>query len=240
MSSAIALIPARANSKRFPRKNLAMLGDKPLLAWTIEAALESGVFDEVVLSSDSDEILQTVSGYQDAGLTYELRSPHLATDDATAVQVLSDVIARRAADGKNYQACSLLLPTCPFRDAQDIQGAFALLTDEVKSVVSMKQTAQLPQFMFRQSEDGLAKVPEQFCSTDFAATRLQANPEYFYPNGAIYFAHTDAFLSEQRFYTDNMKIYSMPEARSIDIDNQVDLVFAQAVLENNIHQEDFA
>ncbi|MBE0471681.1 MAG: acylneuraminate cytidylyltransferase family protein [Methyloprofundus sp.] len=230
MGSLIALIPARAYSKRFPGKNKVILGGKPLFQWTLEAAVNSQVFDKVVLSSDSQDILNSAKNLPYDSVVTDYRPAHLASDQATAAEVLMDYLEREHQQGIAYDLCSVLLPTSPFRTANDIVEALALLKPKVDSVVSMQRSHQLPQFLYRRTEQGMALLNLEDSLERVQMTRSQDNPDYFYPNGAIYIARTSSFLKNRTFYGQNLAIYEMPTERSIDIDYPVDLAFAEFLL----------
>jgi len=142
----IAIIPARKGSKRFPGKNKALLGGKPLISWTIESVLSSMIFDFVVFSSDCPDMLQIAGGY--SGITIHKRPSYLAGDDVTTAQVTASIL-------ENYndiKICGLFMPTCPFRSSDDIIAAVQNLDASCDSVISMKKMEIIPDFLFRSSE----------------------------------------------------------------------------------------
>ena len=227
----IALIPARGNSKRFPRKNIAPLGGRPLIEWTIEAALKSCFFDEIVLSSDDEETLDIGKKYVGKGLTLHKRALHLAEDNVTASEVLKHLIQERQSKQIVFDVCAILLPTCPFRSSQDILDAKSLLTGDVDSVVSMVPLPVIPEFIFTKQDE--EKAVRAFNDGDLSQqkTRKQEYPERFYPNGAIYLSRVEPFLKNQTFFSESMRVYAMPTERSVDIDYKVDLHYAQSLLD---------
>lgn len=230
----IGLIPARGGSKRFKNKNLSQLNDKPLIAWTIEAALQSGVVDRLILSSDEDKILDIGRAYLDQGLELHKRSEELSSDHATAQQVLTQILENYAVEGEQYDACCLLLPTCPFRSADDIRDSLVLLTEDYDAIISMKESPLVPQFMFQKDDNGLAHSLVDNSQVHQGKTRKQDYPSLYYPNGAIYWAWSDKFVENSGFYCDRLCIYPMPEYRSVDIDIEEDLVYANAIWERFI------
>lgn len=231
MTRKIALIPARGNSKRFPKKNISNLGGRALIEWTIQAALDSGVFDEVVLSSDDDETLTIGERYMDSGLSLHKRSQHLSEDNVTASEVLKHLILERQSKRIFFDTCAILLPTCPFRSHQDIVNAEKMLDDAVGSVISMTALPVIPEFIF--TKDGNDAAVRAFSDGDIShqKTRKQSYPERYYPNGAIYLSRVKDFLLNATFFTEAMKIYAMPSERSVDIDYKVDLYYAQSLLD---------
>jgi len=151
---AFAIVPARASSKRFPRKNVALLGGKPLLLWTIEPALASGVFDHVWVSSEDADVCETA---RRAGAEPLARPPTLASDRVTVLDVCRDALAAVAARGRRYDALYVLIPATPFRTAESIRAAWSRFeasdADALLSVVPMEH---VPQYAFV-VEDGYAR-----------------------------------------------------------------------------------
>ena len=113
----LAVIPARIGSKGIIKKNLHPLKDKPLVDWTIEAACDSCLFDEIILSSDSNEILDRAEKY---GITKELRNKNLAQDNTKTIEVVLDILKNR----ENFKTLFILQPTSPLRTKEDILAAF--------------------------------------------------------------------------------------------------------------------
>lgn len=230
----IAFIPARGGSKRFQKKNIAPLNNKPLLAWTLEAALDSGLFDKIVVSSDDEAILQVAQDYGRNQVDLHHRSEVLSGDKVTTAQVLVSLLTELQQQGEHYDQCCLLLPTCPFRDAADIQASQQLLDETVDSVISMKPSPIVPDFVFRALDGQVADPFVKDSSVFKGKTRSQEYANLFYPNGAIYWAWTQSFSQQANFYSPNFKIYAMPEFRSVDIDIEEDLIYAHAIYQRFI------
>jgi len=133
----IAIIPARGGSKRLPGKNIKLLADKPLIAWTIEAALESKVFDHVFVSTDCDEIAQVAKTFG-AEVPF-LRPAEIATDTATTNDVVTHLVEWFEKEyNRAVTTVAILQPTSPLRNAKNVQEAFALMGNEdTKAVVSV-------------------------------------------------------------------------------------------------------
>jgi len=203
----VAIIPARSGSKGLPGKNIVDFHGMPLIHWSIKAAIDTGRFDEVIVSTDSQEIadVATASGATVPGL----RPAHLATDDATTLDVVSHVLGQSPAD-----TCVLLQPTSPLRTAADISACLDLRHDN-RPVVSV--TAAKP-WIF--SVDGTVAEPV----FDFAARRQDV--EYAMPNGAVYVFSSDYLLSGRQWWREAI-VYVMPQERSVDIDTATDLEIAR-------------
>ncbi len=117
--SMLAIIPARGGSKRLPRKNVLPFHGKPMIAWTIEAAIAADLFADIVVSTEDDEIAEAAREY---GARVMDRSTALAGDDARVVDVCIDVLDREAAAGRDYDHLCCLYATAPLRNADDIRA----------------------------------------------------------------------------------------------------------------------
>lgn len=210
--SCIAIIPARSGSKGIPNKNLAMFGGRPLLEWTIEAALKSGRFDHVVISTDSQVIANAAK--QMGGDVPFLRPENLALDTSPTMPAVLHALS-------HYDASTVVLlqPTSPLRTAIDIRAALDLHFATGRPVVSV--TAAKP-WLFTKSSSGALE----------AVTRLVAqrqNESVFAPNGAIYIAQAER-LREGQTWWDAPVAYEMPAERSIDIDAPIDMIIGEALM----------
>lgn len=224
----IAIIPARGGSKRFPQKNIALFNGKPLISWTIEAAIAANCFDCIVVSSDDNKILATASQYQDQGVISLERPEELALDTATTAQtILHAIEVMEEQQNNKFDICCELLPTSPLRTGKDIAEAMALLTTDCDAVVSMQECPCVPDFIFQIDGENKAHAHMEESKVFSGVTRSQDYPSLFYPNGAIYLGWTETYKKTVSFYTKNFKIYPMPVARSIDIDTKEDFTVAQ-------------
>src|SRR5437763_6101178 len=125
--SAVAIITARGGSKRIPRKNLRPFLGRPIIAYSIEAALQSGLFDEVMVSTDDDEIAE-IARTEGAAVPFR-RSADMADDYATTADVLREVLAQYGATERSFDVACCLYPTAPFVTAERLRAAFARLTE---------------------------------------------------------------------------------------------------------------
>jgi len=220
---ALCLIPARGGSKRIPRKNLLPLAGRPLISYTIQAARECALFSRIVVSSDDSEILALA---KQEGVDADNRPPDLAGDRIRFVEVLEEYLLRAAA---GFDAIAVLLPTCPFRTAQDIAAAYGMLlaASQPSFVISVSEYDFPPQFAL--DLDGIhARVrhPDIYA----ASTQSQSVPKSFHPNGAIYFAPISLFLAHRSFFRGPLLAYLMPPERSLDIDNLYQFEIAEALM----------
>lgn len=217
----VAIIPARGGSQRLPRKNLLPLGGKPLITWTIEAALASGSFRDIVVSSDDAEIL-AISSCQ--GVILHNRSPDLATATASSVDVLLEVLQWMESAGKQYRTCVLLQPTSPLRTGADITGALEFYAQNGgDTVVSVSELATPFGWLGTLREDGTLVGFDslQGGTPTKAGYRL---------NGAIYIFDCRRFRRERRYQTDKIRGFVMPPDRGVDIDTHRDLLECEAIL----------
>lgn len=225
-SSVIALIPARGGSKGIPRKNLIQLAGKPLIAYTIEAALKANVVDSVWVSSDDDEILKIANLYGAETLN---RPIELASDSASAVGVVHHFISCLQEKFKYEDALIVYLqPTSPLRDEKHIDAAIEAM-QQAKSigVISVVEAEKSPQKSFRIDESG--RLLSLF-DENLSNARRQDLPRCYYPNGAIYAFRISVFLSRQGFPSNGSVPFIMSGVNSIDIDSAEDLARAENIL----------
>lgn len=225
--TAIAIIPARGGSKRFPQKNVTLFNDKPLISWTIEAAIEAKCFGCIVVTSDDESILAIASSYAEQGIIPLKRPAELALDTATTAQAILHAIEYFEAKGQYFDVCCELLPTSPLRTGSDIKSAMALLSTDTDAVISMQECPCIPDFIFQADDNNKAIAHMEESKVFSGVTRSQDYPSLYYPNGAIYLGWTKVYKEKVSFYTKNFKVYSMPIKRSIDIDTKDDFTVAE-------------
>lgn len=222
----LAVIPARSGSKGLPDKNILPLNGKPLLAWSIDAARQSGMFDTIYVSTDSEKYAEIARQYG-AEVPF-LRSAEASTDTASSWDVLKEAIINYQKLGKAFDSLMMLQPTSPLRTAEDIRGAFQLMTQRnATAVVSVCNTDCSPLWC--------NTLPENQCMDGFLSPAAlfprQALPQYYQLNGAIYLLVVDNFLKKGRLvYDQGCYAYVMPSERSVDIDGAVDFAIAEALL----------
>lgn len=217
----LALIPARGGSKGIPRKNIREIAGKPLIAWTIEAALASPGVDEVVVSTEDEEIAEVSRRW--GARTPFLRPAELAGDETPGIDPVLHAIDLLP----SHDAVLLLQATSPLRTAEDIGGILALAAKaEAQAVVSVCEPQDHPDWMYGLGADSRL----QPLRSATAAARRQDLPPVYALNGAMYFART-AWLREARgFLTERTFGYPMPAERSVDIDTSFDWRVAEMLL----------
>ena len=218
----LAVITARGGSKGLPRKNVLPLAGKPLIAWTVEAALRAACVGRVIVSTDDDEIAAAALA---AGAEVPFRRPSdLSGDAATS----TDVLAHAIGHCPGHAHVALLQPTSPLRGAADIDAAFALMQGRgAPSCVSVCEVSESPWLMFTTDAGGrlelLLPEPEQ-------GLRRQDLPHVYRLNGAVYLAETTWFLQGGRLVGPGTIGHVMPPERSVDIDTAEDFDLAGRLL----------
>jgi len=217
----LAVVPARGGSKGIPGKNLRMIAGRSLLHRTIDQALSAKFVDEVVVTSDDQEILRHAK--EVVGVKAIARPGELAADDTAMWPVVLHAL-------DNSSPCDvvvLLQPTSPLRLATDIDAAIAMLVDRnANSVMSVCEVATSPYWMFTIGDgDKLQRIlPKQQVAT------RQELPTCFEINGALYVVNSKWFRTSQLFVDDDTLAYVMPRERSVDIDTPEDLATAERLL----------
>lgn len=225
-SKILAVIPARAGSKRLPNKNILPLVDKPLIAWTIESAIESKIFDEIMVSTDGSEIADIAKKF---GATVPfVRSESLASDIATSVDVVLDVLQKYSYLGKDFDVVVLLQPTSPLRSSQDILAAIDLFYEKSASSLLSVCEVDHPSQWCNKLDPSLSM--DNFMRNDQASRSQDFEKEYRI-NGAVYVIDIKKFLIEKKFIMKPSFAYVMPRSRSIDIDEEVDFKIASVLLD---------
>lgn len=222
-----ALIPARGGSKGIHRKNIALLAGKPLIKYTIEAALNATWVDEVWVSSDDQEILKISAA---SGTQTLLRPEELANDTASAVEVVRhfiDSLPPKSYD-KNESIIIYLQPTSPLRNSKHIDESLKIMAQlNSQSIISVVEADKPPQKAFMINENGLL---QSLFTEQMSNERRQDLTRCYYPNGAIYAFYLNKFLTNNGFPSNGATPFIMKRSESIDIDNADDLVLAKNAL----------
>ena len=218
--SVLAIIPARGGSKGLPAKNLKMLQGKPLLTWTIEAAIGAHCISKVVVSTDDLDIA-SIAKASGAEVPF-IRPGFLSTDNATT----ADVVSHASSFYKGFDFLIVLQPTSPLRNSLDIDNAFLAMTNvRVSSCVSVNETTESPWLMFQRNSVGsLSKIISD------GRQRRQDFPPSFIVNGAIYIVSSRKFQKEKSFFLPDTFGYVMENNRSIDIDTLDDFMKAERLI----------
>jgi CMP-N,N'-diacetyllegionaminic acid synthase len=224
----LAIIPARGGSKRLPKKNILELAGKPLIAWTIEAALDSKLIDEVMVSTD-DKIIAEISKEYGAIVPF-LRSEELSGDNSDSMNVIFDVLDKYIDRGQEYDYVLLLQPTSPLRTSTHIIEAILQLNDkQADCVVSACPCEHSPLWANVIPENGSMNG---FIRPDIIGKRSQDLPQYSRLNGAIYLAKVEKLFKHRDFLSEDMTVYAykMESSSSVDIDTLLDFQLAEMIL----------
>lgn len=223
--SSLAIITARGGSKRIPGKNIRPFLGKPALAWPVEAALKSACFSEVMVSTDDEAIAATALAHG-AALPF-MRSSETANDHATLADVVKEVLANYAAQGKTFDSVCCMLATAFSITSKYLQEAFALLedtdTDGVMPVVRFGFPIQRALYMNERHQVG-------FMHPEHRLTRSQDLEPAFHDSGQFYLLKTAAFASQGRIIADRMRGMELPWYAAVDIDEESDWQRAEALL----------
>ena len=226
----IAIIPARGGSIRLPRKNLMSFAGRPLVEWTIVAALGSEAFDKVLVSTDSEEISQVSIG---AGAEVPFYRMTHFDDHATSSEATVSALKQAEAHwSTEFDVVAQLLPTCPLRGAglieQMIQEFFAQANPS--SMISANEFAfQPPWWAARNGPDGAP----QYLFPESLQRRSQDLEKVVVPNGAIWIAHRSTLLRNQSFYTPGHKLFEIPWSAGLDIDTELDFKIAEFLCQHS-------
>lgn len=222
----IAVIPARCGSKGLKDKNIKALCGKPLLAYSVEAALQSGIFDKVHVSTDS-EAYQRIALEYGADVPF-LRSEQMATDTASTWDAMRFVLEEYKKRGEEFDTITVLQPTSPLRTGQDIVGAYEFfMKKEANMVSSVCEMDHSPLWSNVLPED---LSMENFEDEKLAFLPRQELPTYYRENGAIYILRTAHLFSGKNIYKDKCYAYIMDKSHSVDIDTALDFLIAETIM----------
>lgn len=222
--SILAIIPARGGSKGIPKKNLMKVCGQSLVNHALNCISGSKYSMDVVVSTDSSEILENarLNGYSGE----YLRPTKLAQDDSSMVEVVLDVLDWTSSRSKSYHVIVLLQPTSPLRSSGDLDASLKMFfaADNAKSLISVNSMYEHPVECIATNVDGWSYLvkPESYNTG-----RQSYNNDYFFINGAIYICtHEHLVQSGSLIENEKSLIYKMPRERSIDIDTEQDLMIA--------------
>lgn len=225
----IAIIPARSGSKGLRDKNIKELAGKPLIAYSIEAAIQSKMFQTVMVSTDSEKYAIIAKEYG-AEVPF-LRSERTSSDTASSWDAVAEVLENYSKVNENFDSFMLLQPTSPLRTHEDIQKAYKeYYQKQAMSVVSLCEVDHSPlQCNTLPSDLSLYG----FIRKEGKGKRRQDMPTYYRFNGAIYLANVEFFLNNHDIYRDNCFAYIMNKRNSIDIDDEYDFAIAETMMSLN-------
>ena len=227
--SVIGIVPARAGSKGLPRKNIAPLCGKPLIAWSIEAGLRSQYIDLVIVSTDSNKIAG-ISAEYGASVPF-IRPAELATDETPTIDVVIHALEYLNIQRKQrFDYTVLLEPTSPLRDEADIDRAIKQLVDNVgaSSLVGISRTeAQNPAFLVVLSENNFLIGLDQ---SEIKPVRRQEISDVYFLEGSIYVSDTKTLIARRTFCHQETLGCIFPKWKSLEVDDLEDLIMVEALM----------
>ncbi len=225
--SILAIITARGGSKGIPRKNITPLLGKPLIAWTIEAAKKSKYIDRLILSTEDQKIAKIGKDY---GVEIPfLRPKDLATDEAKSVDCMIHAIKWLKNNDKYISDYVMLLqPTSPLRTVDDIDTALEeIFKQKGDSLIGLCKVRKHPYWMMKIERGIITPYYKKWVNYQ----RRQDLPDIYNVNGAIYIIKSTLLLKKKVFWSGKTIPYVMPEERSVDIDNKIDLKLADLLIQ---------
>jgi CMP-N,N'-diacetyllegionaminic acid synthase len=224
----IAIIPARSGSKGLKDKNIKLLNGKPLLVYSIEAAQNSDIYDEIFVSTDSEHYANIAQ--QNGAKVPFLRSQDLASDTASSWDVVKDAIKKYSALGKEFETVTLLQPTSPLRTAEDIKaGYMEFLNRDADFVVSVCEVDHSPLWCNILPEDNSMV---NFLNKDIINYQRQMMPTFYRISGALYIIKTDFLFNTEDYYSEKSYAIILPKIHSVDIDDELDFTIAESIYAN--------
>lgn len=224
----IAIIPARGGSKGLPGKNIKKLNGKPLIAYTIEAAIKSEKISEVIVSTDDLSIAEIAIEYG-ANVPF-IRPSDLSSDDASAIDVYLHAIEYLMKEkDEKINKFVVLLPTAPIRDENHIDEAIiSFEREKAYSLISVCEAEIPPSWYYRLNEN--TRIFNANFDISKSLLNRQDNNQYYIPNGAIYILDYVGLKKNRTYYSDNTIAYIMDRESSIDIDDLIDFKFAEYIM----------
>ncbi|GER94597.1 acylneuraminate cytidylyltransferase family protein [hot springs metagenome] len=223
--SILAIIPARGGSKGLPRKNIKLLLGKPLIAWTIEQALNSKYIDRLIVSTEDEEIAEISQKYG-AEIPF-LRPKELAQDDTPTIDVIDHVIMKL---NQQYDITLLLEPTSPIRRKNDLDKAVEKFIDNYDIFDSLVTLGEIhlenPIIVKRIKNDFV----RPFIENDVKITRRQDYPKAYFPYGVAYLAKTDFLLKNKTFYGDKTGYLIIERYQCYEIDDIYDFIAVESIM----------
>jgi len=223
----IGLITARGGSKSVPGKNIKLLAGKPLIAWTIEVALQCTGLSRLIVSTDDEKIAEVARRWG-AEVPF-IRPAELAQDSSSHISVVLHTIHwLEEKEGFCPDYIMLLQPTSPFRTVEDMMNAIRLAKDKhAIAVIGVCEAAKHPYKTYRINENDTL---EYFIPSNIGYKCRQALPKVYEENGAIYLNKSTSLLRDQTFLPEGAIAYVMPQERSHDVDTPWDFNVADLVL----------
>lgn len=229
MSGILCTICARGGSKGIKNKNIKELNGKPLIAYTIEQAKLSGLFEHIVISTDSDDIANIAKEY--GAEVFFKRSAEMASDTVGKLDVIKDAFKRSEEYyNRTFDYLIDLDATAPLRSVEDIKNSFNQFKEnDNDNLITAMPSRRSPYFnLVEQDKDGKVYLSKKL---DSAVVRRQDAPKSYDMNASIYIWKREIILNKNSLFLENTGLYVMPEDRSIDIDNELDFEFVEFLMD---------
>lgn len=227
----VAVIPARGGSKSIPKKNIKLLGGKPLIAWSIEVAKKTKEIDRIIVSTDDVEIAEVAEQY---GAEIAWRPEHLAQDNSLVIDTIRDMIVKLKEDKETAKYMVLLEPTSPLRESTDVSQCIELLIasqTHYDSVATFKE-ADLNPYRAWKLENAEVKT---FIEGAIPWMPRQQLPKAYQLNGAVYaFAIGSITNDTVSILNGKQGAIIMPKERSVDIDEAIDFDLVETILKKRV------
>lgn len=235
-SRIVGLIPARAGSKRVPNKNILQLQGHPLIAYTISAALDSGVFEKVIVSTDSDEYAQIALHYG-AEVPF-IRPNSLAQDGSADIGWVAHALESLALIGYDFEIFSILRPSSPFRNASTIRRAYEAFSSrtDIDSIRAVELCSQHPGKMWRIKGNHLIPLlPVQPDGLDWFSSPTQSLPEVWVQNASLEIAFSRCVLESESISGNRIAPFKTHFPEGIDINSEFDFARAKMVVDEGLY-----
>lgn len=234
----LLIIPARGGSKGIPQKNIKQLCGKPLIAYSIEAAISAGCFTDIVVSTDDEQIAIEAVRYG-ASVPF-MRPPHLATDTALAIDAYLYTVDKLSEErGTPIESFAVTLATTPLKTAQQLRDAVSIFCEKTPaSLISVVETDVPPSWLMHINEKGVLKS-----AGIQDGTTLKNRQDYapcYVPNGAVYIFKTELLRRERAYYFPDTIGYVMRKEDSVDIDTPFDFKLAEFLMSQRLGQNETA
>lgn len=232
LNTPVALIPARAGSKRVKSKNVRVLAGHPLIAYTIAAALKSGVFSAILVSTDSEEIAD-IAGYYGAEVPF-LRPPEFAQDSSPDIEWVSHIIGRLSEEGRSFDSFSILRPTSPFRQAGTIQRAWSQFREsqDFDSLRAVELCDQHPYKMWTLEGVQLMPLfPGGVSGIPWHSRPYQSLPAVYAQNASLEIARTSTVFESRSISGDRIMAFLTEGYEGFDVNTESDFTSAEFLVE---------
>jgi N-acylneuraminate cytidylyltransferase/CMP-N,N'-diacetyllegionaminic acid synthase len=226
----LCIIPARKNSRGLKNKNIKIVNNKPLIGWSISAALNSKYIDDVIVSTDSKKIFDIANNL--GASTPFIRPAHLAKDESPTCDVIMHAFSKIKNLTDNYDYFVLLEPTSPLTESSDIDSALEkMVKQESTSLVSVaKVTESHPSFCVELTQDDIM-IPINKNNMKNIPRRQDVKPLYFY-DGSLYISEIEEFIKQKSFFHDKTMGHVMPLWKSIEVDSMLDFYIVETIFKN--------